>query len=256
MINIGPVFRRYRRIISLLCFFAIIIAVFWVVSSPRIVGAASVTRSLPIYCVDRSEKLVAFSFDAAWGSDDTPDIINILDKYGVKTTFFLVGDWVDKYPECVKALADAGHEVMNHSSSHGHFSKMSTGEIQSDLENCNNKITAITGVKPSLVRCPYGEYDDHVIDAINGIGMTGIQWSVDSLDWKGLSASEITERVLSHVEPGSIVLFHNAAEHTPEALPAIIESLQDNGYTIVPISEILLKGDYTIDHTGKQISTS
>lgn len=256
MINIGSVFRRYRSFISWVCFIALIIAIFWVVSSPRIVGAAAVNRSLPIYCVDRKDKLVAISFDAAWGSDDTLDIIDILDKYGVKTTFFIVGDWVDKYPECVKALSDAGHEVMNHSSTHGHFSRMNTGEIQSDLENCNSKIAAITGVKPTLVRCPYGEYDDHVIDAINGIGMTGIQWSVDSLDWKGLSAAEITERVLTRVEPGSIVLFHNAADHTPEALPGIIESLQADGYTIVPVSQILLSGDYTIDHTGKQIGAT
>lgn len=256
MINVGRVFRRYRSLISWICFIAVIAAVCWLVSSPKIVGAASVTRSLPVYCVDRSDKLVAISFDAAWGSDDTMNIIDILEKHGVKTTFFLVGDWVDKYPECVKALADAGHEVMNHSSKHDHFSKLSSAEIQADLQKCNSKIEAITGKTPTLVRCPYGEYDDHVIDAINDIGMTAIQWSVDSLDWKGLSASEITERVLSRVEPGSIVLFHNAADHTPEALPGIIEALQADGYTIVPISEILLNSDYTIDHTGKQIAAS
>jgi len=76
--------------------------------------------------------------------------------------------------------------------------------------------------------------------------------SGDSLDWKDLSAADITKRVTGKVQPGSIVLFHNAAKHTPEALPSIIEYLLQEGYTFVPISEIILKGEYTIDHTGRQ----
>ena len=91
-----------------------------------------------------------------------------------------------------------------------------------------------------------------MIAAVSGIGMTAIQWDVDSLDWKDLSAAEIQSRVTSKVQPGSIVLFHNAALHTPEALPGIIEYLIQNGYSIVPVSELLLQGDYTIDHTGRQ----
>ena len=82
-------------------------------------------------------------------------------------------------------------------------------------------------------------------------------WDVDSLDWKDLSASEITRRVTSKVQPGSIILFHNAALHTPEALPGIIEALLKDGYTLLPVSELLLPGtyntDYTIDHTGRQL---
>ncbi len=189
---------------------------------------------------------------SAWGNEDTQTLIDILAKYQIKTTFFVVGDWVDKYPESVKALADAGHEVMNHSSDHAHFSKLGSEEIVSDITACNEKIAKITGVTPTLFRCPYGEYDDHVIEAVTGMGMTPIQWSVDSLDWKGISADEIQRRVLRGVEPGSIVLFHNAAENTPEALPGIIEGLMAGGYTIVPISQILLSGETTVDHTGKQ----
>ena len=77
-------------------------------------------------------------------------------------------------------------------------------------------------------------------------------WDVDSLDWKDLSAAEITKRVTGKVQPGSIVLFHNAALHTPEALPDIIQTLLQDGYTFVPISQILLNCEYTIDHTGRQ----
>ena len=159
---------------------------------------------------------------------------------------------MDKYPESVKALHDAGHEIMNHSSDHAHFNSLSAGEIVADLNACNDRIEAVTGVRPTLFRCPYGEYDDHVIRATRSIGMEPIQWDVDSLDWKDLSAADITKRVTSKVQPGSIVLFHNAALNTPEALPFVIEKLLQEGYTFVPISEMILKGEYTIDHTGRQ----
>lgn len=168
----------------------------------------------------------------------------------------MVGQWVDKYPESVKALSDAGHEVMNHSNTHAHMSKLSRDEIIADVNACNDKIEAVTGVRPTLIRPPYGEYDDNVVSSIRSMGMEPIQWDVDSLDWKDLCAADITKRVTSKVQPGSIVLFHNAAKHTPEALPTILESLLQQGYTFVPISQLILPGqcdvDYIIDHTGKQ----
>ncbi len=130
---------------------------------------------------------------------------------------------------------------------------MSAEQIAADLREANRKISSCTGTEPTLFRCPYGEYDDHVIQTVRSLGMTAVQWSVDSLDWKGISAEEICDRVLKRVEPGSIVLFHNAAKHTPEALPRIIETLEREGYSIVPVSELLLEGNTRIDHTGKQI---
>ena len=252
MIDIRSFIRKNRRLVSGLGMILAILLIFWAVSSPAIVGVSAAKRSLPVYSVERDDKLVALSFDAAWGNEDTQTLIDILDRYGVRTTFFVVGDWVEKYPASVKALADAGHEVMNHSSSHAHFSSLSSDQIAADLSACNEKIAAVTGTAPSLFRCPYGEYDDHVIQAVEALGMTAIQWDVDSLDWKGISAQEITQRVLKNVRSGSIVLFHNAAEHTPEALPGIIEALQADGYTIVPVSELLLRGDSYLDNTGRQ----
>ena len=252
MIDIRAFAVRHKKILSGISLAVVIVLVFWLVNNPAIVGASATKRQLPVYCVQRDDKVVAISFDAAWGNEDTQTLIDILGKYGIKATFFLVGDWVDRYPESVAALSAAGHDVMNHSSTHAHFSKLSEDEIVADIEKCNSKIEALTGVKPTLFRCPYGEYDDHVINAVNSIGMTAIQWDVDSLDWKGISAEEISNRVISKVQPGSIVLFHNAAENTPEALPVIIEKLLSEGYTIIPVSQILLTGDYMIDHTGRQ----
>ena len=243
---------RYRHVLSALSLLAAVIGIFWAVNAPALVGVAASKRQLPVYCVQRDDKLAAISFDAAWGNEDTQTLIDILERYGIQTTFFVVGTWVERYPESVKALSDAGHEVMNHSSTHAHFSTLSSAEITADISACNEKIASITGTSPTLFRCPYGEYDDHVIEAVSSLGMTAIQWDVDSLDWKGISAQEIERRVLDRVQPGSIVLFHNAAENTPEALPAILESLLADGYRIVPISELLLKGDSFIDNTGRQ----
>ena len=244
--------RRHRKLLSALGTAAAAALMLWVVNSPAVVGVSAADRELRVYCVERADKVIALSFDAAWGNEDTERLIEILDEYGVKTTFFVVGDWAERYPESVRALSEAGHEVMSHSSHHSHFSAMSSDEIASDLSACSDRIAGLTGSAPTLFRCPYGEYDDHVIRAVKDAGMTAVQWSVDSLDWKGLSADDICRRVLKNASSGDIVLFHNAAEHTPEALPRILEALQADGYTIVPVSQLLLSGDTYIDSAGKQ----
>ena len=118
-------------------------------------------------------------FPSPWGNEDTQQLIDILEQYQVKATFFVVGDWVDRYPESVKALHDAGHEVMNHSNSHAHMNQLSREEIVADVEACNDKIEAVTGVRPTLIRPPYGEYNNTVISTIRSIGMEPIQWDVD-----------------------------------------------------------------------------
>ena len=219
---------------------------------PAYVSASTATRQLPIYCVQRDSKVCALSFDAAWGNEDTQTLIDILGRYDVKATFFVVGEWVDKYPESVKALSDAGHEIMCHSNDHAHFNTLSADQIAADINACCDKIEAVTGTRPTLFRPPFGEYDDHVVTTVRGMGMEIIQWDVDSLDWKDYDAPTITQRVTSKVGPGSIVLFHNAALHTPEALPSILEYLLQEGYDVVPISQLILTGDYTLDHTGRQ----
>ena len=245
-----------RKLLMWIALIPAMALIFWTVNSPAIVGVSASNRLLPIYCVERDNKAVSLTFDAAWGNEDTQLLIDILEKYNVKATFFVVGDWVDKYPESVKALSGAGHEVMNHSDDHAHFSKLPADQITINIETCNDKIESVTGVRPSLFRPPYGEYNDNVISTVSSMNMQTIQWDVDSLDWKGLSASEISKRVLNGVSSGSIVLFHNAAKHTPEALPTIIEELLSNGYALVPVSEIILQGEYTMDHTGRQCPPS
>lgn len=244
--------RSHKGAVSAVSLALLLTLIFWATNSPAVVGVSASDRELPVYCVQREDKVVALSFDAAWGNEDTQTLIDILGKYNINATFFVVGQWVDKYPESVKALSDSGNEIMSHSDDHAHFAQLSAEQITANINASNDKIENITGVRPTLFRCPYGEYNDTVIKTVNGMGMLPIQWDVDSLDWKELSADDICSRVLNNVKSGSIVLFHNAAKNTPEALPTIIESLIADGYTIVPVSQILLSGDYYIDNTGKQ----
>ncbi len=247
---------KRRRLLGPAALVLAVIAIFWVVNSPAVVGVSASARQLPIYSVQRDNKAVSLTFDAAWGNEDTQTLIDILDKYGVKATFFLVGQWVDKYPESVQALSDAGMEIGNHSDTHPHMAKLSEKQIIDEVSQCSGKIEAITGEEVTLFRCPYGEYDDEVITTIRNMDIYPIQWDVDSLDWKDLSAADITKRITSKVRDGSIILFHNAAKHTPEALPGIIEYLLAEGYQIVPVSELLLDGTYDIDNTGRMIACS
>jgi len=212
----------------------------------------STNKELPIYSVDTNEKKIAISFDAAWGSEKTDEILAILDHFKVKTTFFLVGFWVDKYPEKVKQIDIKGHEIGNHSTNHNHMSEMSVEQIQIDLRNTANKIMEITGKRVSLFRPPFGDYNDKLIETCREEKYNIIQWNVDSLDWKEYGVDHMVNQVMKYVKPGSIILFHNNSKYITQALPIILQELQQNNYKILPISELIYKDNYIIDHTGKQ----
>lgn len=249
------VFILTKKRLTALCFvLAAVVAAAVLSANALSVATVSQNRLVPIYNVKTDEKKIAISFDAAWGNEDTQKLIDIMDRYGVKATFFVVGEWVDKYPESVKALADAGHSIQNHSDTHPHLTQVSRQELVSQIENCNEKIEKLTGVRPTLLRPPYGDYDNTVMQTINELKMYPIQWDVDSLDWKEYDAQTIYNKVISKVCCGSIVLFHNAALHTPEALPMIIEKLQKDGYEFVKITDLIYKDNYSINHAGTQIS--
>ncbi|MFZ5352579.1 MAG: polysaccharide deacetylase family protein [Bacillota bacterium] len=219
-------------------------------------GALSVfinnDKQLPIYCVETEEKKIAISFDAAWGADYTNDLLSILKEHNVKTTFFLVGFWVDTYPEMVKKIAAEGHEIGNHSAKHPKMSQLSEEQIIKELKTTSDKIEALIGKPTVLFRPPFGDYNNRLILTAREMGIQTIQWDVDSLDYKDYGVDSIVSRVCSKVQNGSIVLFHNNATYTKDALPIILKKLQAEGYQIVPISELILKENYYIDHTGRQ----
>lgn len=242
-----------RSILSILiCFIlGLITAITGVMTVTDAIATASTDRVIPIYSVDRTKKVCSISFDAAWGNEQTDTLLEILDQYKVKTTFFLVGQWVDKFPESVKKIAEKGHDVGNHGDTHAHMTQQSDETILQELNSCNSKIEKITGKSPTLFRPPYGDYNNNLVNAVKGLNMYCVQWDVDSLDWKDPSVDQIVLNCTKKLQPGSIILLHNGATNTPEALPKIIEAIQGQGYKIVPISKILLKGDYTTDVQGR-----
>ena len=212
-------------------------------------------RELPIYCVDTAEKKIALSFDAAWGAEDFENIMKILEKHQVKVTFFMTGGWVEDNPECVKELVERGHDLGNHSEHHYDMTTISKEEKAEELMSVHNKVKELTGYEMFLFRPPYGAYDNEVIQTVYQNHYFPIQWSVDSLDWKDYGADSIIRTVCNHKQlgPGAIILCHNGAKYTVDALDTMLTNLEEQGYQFVPISELILREHYHMDATGKQI---
>ena len=213
-------------------------------------------RLLPIYRVQTEEKKLAISFDCAWGVDYTDKLLEIMKEEDVKCTFFAVEFWVKKYPEYVKKISEYGHEWGTHSSTHPYMSKLDKNSIINELSTSIKAIEILTNKKVQVFRPPYGDYNNLLIETANEMGLYTIQWDVDSLDWKDLSANDIKKRVLNKVQNGSIVLFHNQGLHTAEALRPIIKELKGKGYEFVSIGELIYKDDYHIKSDGTQVKNN
>lgn len=181
--------------------------------------------------------------------------MEILDKHQVKTTFFMTGNWVRDNPECVKQLVEKGHDLGNHSEHHYDMVKLSKKEMAEELQGVYDQVKELTGYEIDLFRPPYGSYDNAVIEVAEENGYYPVQWSVDSLDWKDYGVDSIINTVCQHKElkPGAIILCHNGAKYTADALDQLLTGLENQGYEIVPISKLILRENYTMDVTGKQI---
>lgn len=211
-----------------------------------------VPRLVPIYAVDTKEKKVAITFDSAWGADKTLKILELLKEYNVNATFFLVGFWVDKYPDMVKAINEQGVEIGTHSNTHPDFVGLSAEQMKLELTTSINKIENITGKKVELFRPPYGSYNNTLINTATELNLKTIQWSVDTLDWKGLSGSQMLNRVLAKIDNGGIILCHNNSDNILDGLKLILESLTKSGYKFVSVGDLIYKDDYLIDNLGIQ----
>ena len=213
-------------------------------------------RLIPIYSVETEEKKVAISFDTAWGADKTEGILEILKEYKVNATFFMVGFWVEDYPDLVKKIDQQGIEIGTHSNTHPDFVKLTETQMELELSTSINLIENITGKPVELFRAPYGSYNNTMLNLTDRMGLKTIQWDVDTLDWKGLTGTEICERVMSKVSNGSIILCHNNADHVLDALPLMLERLLNAGYEIVSVGELIMHEDYYVDSLGVQRKNS
>ena len=243
------------RTIKIICAFilvAVLLAVSYEGGASAMVWFGSSTRRVPIYNVSTEEKQVAISFDAAWGADKTEEIIDVLSQYNAKATFFLVGFWVDKYPDMVKRIDDAGLEIGTHSNTHPDMAKISENSVREELSSSMEKISAITGKDVKVFRPPYGAYNNTLLSVCDELGLKAIQWDVDSLDWKGLSASEVTKRVMDKAKNGSIILMHNNADNVVESTRLTLDYLTRSGYKVTSVGELIYWEDYYIDANGVQ----
>ena len=212
-------------------------------------------RELPIYSVDIQEKKIAISFDAAWGAEDFEKIMEILDKHKVKTTFFMTGGWVEKYPECVKKLVEKGHDLGNHSATHPDMTTLSKEAQREQIMKVHDAVKSLTGYEMELFRPPYGAYNNDVIRTCYENGYYPIQWDVDSLDWKNYGVQNVIDTVCNHksLDCGSIILCHLGAKYTSQALDEMLTKLQGMGYEIVPVSKLIMTEGYHMDANGMQI---
>ena len=212
-------------------------------------------KELPVYCVQTEKPQVALSFDAAWGNEDTQTILDILAAHNVKVTFFMTGGWVENYPEDVKKIAAAGHDLGNHSENHKNMSQLSASQQKEEIMKVHEKVKELTGVDMNLFRPPYGDYNSQLILTAKSCGYLPIQWDVDSLDWKDYGVDSIIQTVTQHkhLGNGSIILMHNGAKYTAQALDTVITKLQEQGYELVPISQLVYRENYHMDHEGRQI---
>lgn len=220
-----------------------------------LVGYTNSQRLIPIYRVATQEKQIALTFDCAWGADKTLEILEVLEEYDIQATFFMVSFWAEKYPDMVEAIVKAGCEVGNHSSTHPHFASMTTAETIAEITSSTEIIESIAGVEINVFRAPFGEYTNDMINACEEIGQKVIQWDVDTLDWKGISGSEISQRIITKVSAGSIILMHNNSDNVVEGIKDAIPKLIDQGYEFVTVSDLIIKEDYKINSNGEQIST-
>jgi peptidoglycan-N-acetylglucosamine deacetylase len=237
-------------IIGAIAFFTLLLIALWPTYWLSLVSSQA--RLVPIYEVATDQPEVAISFDASWGAEYTPVILDTLDEYHVKATFFLVNIWLEDYPDMAKEIVARGHEIGLHSTTHPHCSQLSKSQLLSELNDNFKMVVETTGYLPCLFRPPFGDYNNQVVETVNACGYDCIQWSVDSLDWKDLSADEIVQRVMKDIHAGDIILFHNNGLHTAEALPIILDQLKEKGLNAVSVSELLLKGDCYIDYNGIQ----
>lgn len=215
--------------------------------------SAGESKLLPIYRVQTNENKVAFTMNCAWNADDIDKILEVLEQNNTKITFFMVGDWIEKFPEAVEKIHKAGHEIASHSNTHPHVNNLSYEENIKELEEVNKKIEKVTGNKTNIYRAPYGEYNNTVIKAATDKGYKTIQWSLDTLDYTGLTGEEMWARIKEKIKAGDIILSHNGTKHTAESLDMLIKNIKSKGLEIVKVSQLIYQDGFVIDNNGVQI---
>ncbi|MCL2035284.1 MAG: polysaccharide deacetylase family protein [Oscillospiraceae bacterium] len=218
----------------------------------RAAPAWSPNAKHPVYSVETENPHVSLGINCAWGNEDIPQLLSVLDSYHIKATFFIVGEWCDKFPESVKQISEAGHEIGSHSDTHADMTRLDDAGVLREIRASREKLERVSGKAVTLFRTPSGAYNDRVVTLIEQEGMIPVQWDLDSIDYKDPSPETMRERILKNLKNGSIMLFHSGAKNTPRALPMVIEAVTEKGYRFVGVSELVHEPPYAVDYTGRQ----
>ncbi|QCR34359.1 hypothetical protein C1N55_01590 [Lysinibacillus sp. SGAir0095] len=181
-------------------------------------------------------KRVALTFDDGPHKKITNQILNTLDKYHAKATFFMVGERVEGNASVVKDVLARGHEIGNHTWDHARLTKLTSKSVLSKVSSTNNIIYKVTGHYPSVFRPPYGAKNKQVTDLIN---MPVVLWTIDTLDWKYRDSSKLLPMVQKNIKNNDIILMHDIHQSTADGLESVLNYLQKQGYECVTVSEIL-----------------
>ncbi|WP_066294957.1 polysaccharide deacetylase family protein [Bacillus sp. FJAT-29937] len=195
-------------------------------------------ENIPIYQGDSNSAKIAFIVNVAWGNEYLKALLLILKDYQINLTFFLEGRWVKNNPESALMIQLAGHEIGNHAYSHPNMTTLSDEEIHNEITSTNNVIEKHLKIKPAFFTPPYGYFDERVIKAASKEKMKTILWSLDTLDWKLKIHHEIIDRIVPHLQNGSIILMH-PTKSSLEALPIILNHALKSGIKTCTISELL-----------------
>ena len=202
----------------------------------------------------QGEGKVALTFDSGWLFEPTETLLSVLGAKHVTATFFLRGGWIEANPDLVKLIHAGGHEIGNHSYTHGHLPEMSAEEVQSELSRTRQALYEVLGpVAQPYYRPPYGEYNDRDVQEAGSLGFRyTVMWSIDSIDWMDPGEEEILTRVGHNLEDGGIALMHVGVWQTANVLPKVIDALRERGLEPVPLSELISWDDYLEDYIAQQ----
>lgn len=211
-------------------------------------------KELPIQSAETEEKKAALTFECAWGHGNLDKILEILRRYDVRAAFFVTGNWAETYPQELQKIVQGGHDIGNHSMTHRNLKQLEEAEIKEEVMEAHQILTELAEKEIKFFRPPYGAFDDTILLTAKKVGYLTVMGSIDSMDWKDYGTEEIIKTVMENKElqPGAIIRLNSEAKYTKDALPGLIEKLQEEGYRIVPLSNLLYKDEYHLDVKGRQ----
>ncbi|HJV46692.1 MAG TPA: polysaccharide deacetylase family protein [Bacillota bacterium] len=192
----------------------------------------------PIFRGNPSKPMISFMVNVAWGNEYLPEILKVMDKYKVKSTFFLDGSWVNKYPDEARKIKEAGHEIGNHAYSHPDMKNLSMNRIRLEIDKTNEVIEKELDLKPNLFAPPSGSFDQRVVELAAQEGMKTLLWTLDTVDWRKPAPSTIIQRLTPNLANGNLILMH-PTESSAKALPALLEAARAKGLKVGTVTELL-----------------